>query len=498
MNAPTPPAGQAFVDQVHRQALRVLERIGLTVENEPALLLLAGQPGLRIEGSQVRFDPRLVEEQVTQNRAALRELKAREGSAADRSSGATAPSWQISIGCGDMPQHYRCPRSRETALFTAGTLVQATRFLEACAGSGSWGMVPGVPRDVPPQLQAVTEYAIGCEWSSRGGNVDTLHPPQALPYLFEMAAAMGREIRDCGIFSVSPLRLGGFELETAIRLRDRFDAYSIASLPAAGASGPVYPRVNWAVSVAEVLGGAVVLRLAGGGKPVHLGPGMYPFDMRSLAVIGGSPENVLMQHAAFELARHYDPGASYVHTITTQARHPGLQAGLEKSMGAGYAAALGCRDLQGGGMLGFDDVFSPEQYLADRELRDSLQALVRPEPAVPEESWLALVIEGVAPAGEILGARGGAAPGFVPADTTLDHWGEVYHTPRLLDRSTMYGARGPTAEAAVRDEAVSLLEMPSWTPPEPAIGRVREIFGAAWQELAGTNPPAIRNDGKRA
>jgi hypothetical protein len=389
-----------------------------------------------------------------------------------------------------MPQHYRCPRTGDTALFTAATLVEATRFLEACAGDGAWSMVPGVPRDVPPQLQAITEYAIGCEWCSRGGNVDTLHPPEALPYLFAMAAAMGMEIRDCGLFSVSPLRLGGFELDTAVRMRDRFNAFSLASLPAAGASGPIYPLVNWAVSIAEVLGGLVVLRLMSGGKPVHLGPGMYPFDMRSLSIVGGSPEHVLMQYGAFQAARRYDPGARYVHTLLTQARHPGIQAGIERSMGAGFAAALGCRDLAGAGMLGFDDIFSPEQFLADRELRDSIRALVRPEPEIPESAWLGLVEEGMRP-----GEEGGPARGFTVSDTTLDHYREVYHSPRLLDRSTMYGAPGRLVEEAIRDEAVALLNRRAWTPPEPAIGTVRGIFHAAWRDLAGTRPPAIFNGG---
>ncbi len=489
MSVDVPPVWRLPLDQIHRQALRILDRIGLAVENETALTLLEGHAGLRIDGSRVKLSPGLVEEQVARNRAELEKLEAQARSAGTEG---TAPACQIFIGCGDMPQHYRCPRTGDTALFTTSTLVEATRFLEACAGSGVWGMVPGVPRDAPQQLQAVTEYAIGCEWSSRGGNVDTLHPPEALPYLFDMAVAMGREIRGCGLFTVSPLRLGGFELDTAVGLRDRFDSYSIASLPAAGASGPLYPRVNWAVSMAEVLGGAVVLRLVSGGKPVHLGPGMYPFDMRTLAIVGGSPENVLMQHAAFQLARLYDPGARYIHTITTQARHPGLQAGLEKSMGAGFAAALGCRDLQGGGMLGFDDLFSPEQFLADRELRDSLLGLVRPEPEVPEDAWISLVEEGLAPSGE-----SGIARGFVVTDTTLDHWSEVYHSPRLLDRSTMYGRQGRTAEQAVRDEAVSLLERHAWTPPEAAIGKVREIFRAAWRDLGGESPPTIWNDGKR-
>ena len=464
------------LDDIHRQALAILERFGLAVENAEARALIAGRAGVSVDGIRVRLAPSLVEEEIAANRAALEaEIAARR----TRAAGVDDPASSITVGCGDLPQHYRDPLTGETALYTARSLVDATRFLQAAAGDGAWSMVPGVPRDVPPQMQALTEYYVGCEWHAGGGNVDTLHPPEALPYLFEMSEAMGRDIRGCGLFSVSPLRLGGFELDTAVRLRDRFRSYGIASLPAAGASGPVFPSANWAVSLAEVLGGAVVLRLACGAKPVHLGPGMYPFDLRTLAVVGGAPEHVLMQHGAFQVARRYDPGARYIHTVLTQARMPGLQAGIEKSCGAGFAVALGCRDIQGAGLLGFDDVFSPEQFLADVELRGMLRRLVAAVPEPPVDRWLALVEEGL-------------AKSFPESDSTLDHHAEVYRYPRLLDRSTMYGPPGRSAERAIRDEAAALLERPPIV-PGAGIERAREIWRRAWRELAGSHAPDLEN-----
>lgn len=476
------PGLELPLDDIHREALTILERIGLAVENAEARALLAAQDGVTVEGIRLRFAPGLVEREIEANRAALEaaDRAARKPPSRARADDASST---VSIGCGDLPQHYRDPRTGDTALFTAASLIDATRFLQAATARGTWAMVPGVPRDVPPQLQALTEYYVGCEWCASGGNVDTLHPLEALPYLFDMAAAMGRDIRGCGMFSVSPLRLGGFELDTAIRLRGRFSSYAIASLPAAGASGPVHPVANWAVSLAEVLGGAVVLRIASGGKPVHLGPGMYPFDLRTLAVIGGAPEHVLMQHGAWQVARRYDPGAGYIHTILTQARHPGLQAGLEKSYGAGFAVALGCRAIQGAGLLGFDDVFSPEQFLADVELRDALQRLLSPSEPPPADRWLALVEEGL-------------ARSFPEADTTLDDHARVYHYPRLLDRSTMYGPRGRTAEQAVREEAVALADRPP-IEPGPGIAMARTVWRRAWRELSGAEAPDLANDGRR-
>ena len=229
--------------------------------------------------------------------------------------------------------------------------------------------VPGVPRDVPQQLQAITEYRIGSEFLTGSPTLDTLHPPEALPYLLAMSEAMGHPMRSGGMFTVSPLRLAGYEFDIAVDYADRWESFWVTSYPGLGATAPVRMRAAWVLSIAEALGGAIVLHVIGGGKPVHFNIGMFPFDLRTLTIVGGPPECAWMYWVSAQVTRFYNPAHGYSMMLGTQAKRPGLQAGYEKAMAGAFGVLTGCDDLHYAGVMSFDDIFSPEQMVADNELR---------------------------------------------------------------------------------------------------------------------------------
>ncbi len=107
--------------------------------------------------------------------------------------------------------------------------------------------------------------------------------------------------------------------------------------------------------------------------------------------------------------------------LGTQAKRPGLQAGYEKAMAGAFGVLTGCDDLHYVGVMSFDDIFSPEQMVADLELRDALERLRRGMPPEDPDGWLDDIREGV-------------ERGYVQADATLDHYKETYWFPRLFDR----------------------------------------------------------------
>ena len=143
-----------------------------------------------------------------------------------------------------MCQYYHNPHNDEIELMTHRQRDRGDQSASRrCATAGLGSYVPGVPRDVPPQLQAIVEYRIGAEFSSGGPTLDTLHPPEALDYLFEMADALGKPMRGTNIFSVSPLRLSGYEFDLAVAYRERWQEYLGHHLPGGGhlRAGP-FPR----------------------------------------------------------------------------------------------------------------------------------------------------------------------------------------------------------------------------------------------------------------
>jgi trimethylamine:corrinoid methyltransferase-like protein len=448
---------------MHRAALKVLHELGIAIENSEAIHALE-HAGVRVDGSRAYFRPEFVEKH-------LRALKENWSAQAARRG---APSGRLTFGVGDMCQYYHNPHTDAIELMTTANLVEASKIVQAMHDRGLGSYVPGVPRDVPPQLQALVEYRIGAEFTSGEPTLDTLHPPAALGYLFELAEALGRPMRGTNVFSVSPLRFTGYEFDIAVAFRDRWQEFSVTTYPAAGVSAPIHFRAAWVLSIAEALGGAVTMHILGGGKPVTFSVGMFPFDLRTLTIVGGMPECAWMYWARGQIDRFYNPNAGYSMMLGTQAKRPGLQAGLEKGMAGALGALTGCDDLHYVGVLSFDDIFSPEQMVADIELCDALDHLRRGIPRENPDCWIDIIREGL-------------EGGYVKADSTLDHYREAYWQPSLLDRlswHTFQHIEGKTARQRCREEVLTSLLSYDYRPPAE-IERVRSIFQSAWERLGG-------------
>jgi trimethylamine--corrinoid protein Co-methyltransferase len=457
------------IEQMHQAALQVLNEVGLSVENPAALQILA-DAGARVMGSRAFFDPDFVQEQL----AVIRQVRDTDQSATLSEHLKTSTSDRLTISVGDMCQYYHNPFTDEITLMSTADLIEATKCVESMRDVGLGGYVPGVPRDVPPQLQAILEYRIGAEFT-RNITLDTLHPPEALSCLFEMSEALGRPMESGGTFSVSPLRLSGYEFDVAVRHASRWKRFWVTTYPMVGATAPIRLRSAWVLSIAEAIGGAVTFHLVGGGKPVYVSIGMFPFDLHTFAAVGGMPECAWMFWASAQVTRHYDPSAGYSMMLGTQAKRPGPQAGLEKGMAGAFGVMTGCNDLHYAGVMSFDDIFSPQQMVLDCELRDGLEQLAHGIPPQGPEQWVEDIREGI-------------SAGYVSVGTTLDRYRDTYWFPHRLDRTTWHifqAGRGQTARERVREELDHRLRMYDYHPPEPGIQEVRRIFADAWKNLGG-------------
>ena len=137
-----------------------------------------------------------------------------------------------------MCQYYHNPHNDAIELMSTANVIEASKCVQTMATEGLGSYVPGVPRDVPPQLQAILEFRIGAEFLPGCPTLDTLHPPEALDYLFEIYEAIGAPMQATNVFSVSPLRLSGYEFDLAVAQRERWEEFSVTTYPAAGISAP--------------------------------------------------------------------------------------------------------------------------------------------------------------------------------------------------------------------------------------------------------------------
>lgn len=456
------------LEQMHCGALRVLQELGLVIENQYALQALAAA-GVRVEGARAFFAPAFIEEHLQ----AMREQWAM--GAVKRDAAANTVPAKMTRSVGDMCQYYHNPHNDAIELMTTRNVIEAAKSVQTMRDRGLGGYVPGVPRDVPAHLQALVEFRIGAEFVAGSPTLDTLHPPEALPFLIEMAEALGHPLKGTNVFTVSPLRLSGYEFDIAVAHRDHWEEYSVTTYPAAGVSGPIHFRAAWVLSIAEALGGAVTMRIVGGGKPVSFSIGMFPFDLRTLTIVGGMPECAWMYWARGQIDRFYNPHAGYSMMLGTQAKRPGLQAGYEKGVAGTVGMLTGCDDLHYIGVLSFDDIFSPEQMTADLELGDLLGQLRKGIPRDDPQEWIEVIREGM-------------EKGYIQADTTLDNYSEAYWAPRFLDRlswHTFQQIGGKTARQRCREEILSRLASYHYAPDAERITAVRTVFERAWKKLGG-------------
>jgi trimethylamine:corrinoid methyltransferase-like protein len=374
------------------------------------------------------------------------------------------------------PQHVHDPDTDEIVPFTTARLTEATRLVGALSDRGLAPQAPGCPTDVPAPLQVVLQYRIAAENLPGGGDPPDPKGLDAMPYVMEMAEALGRPIRHLPVYAFSPLKLAGESLTAVMAMESRLETISVGSMPAAGRTAPVRPAEALALAAAEVIGSALILRECV--RPtVGWGIGAHSFDLRGMAMSFGSPESLLFQMASSEVnaylhGRPWSPAASDIHTL---AKLPGPQAAAEKMGILAVGALLGATEFYCAGALSLDDVFSPIQLLADLELRDHVQRLLR---------GLDGTCDSDATVADVQAALG---QGFIGLDRTLDRYRDLYWHPRLFERRFLgpwRSASSPTFGQAAREMCRDLLAQYDYDPPADIRSEVERIYRRAELDLA--------------
>ena len=138
----------------------------------------------------------------------------------------------------------------------------------------------------------------------------------------------------------------------------------------------------------------------------------------------GSPEALLYEMASSEVDAYFHgrPSQPAVGNIHTLAKLPGPQAAAEKASTMTVGALLGATEFHCAGALSLDEIFSPIQFIADLEVKDHVQRLVRGlETGCDADAAVADVREGL-------------NGGFMGIERTLDRYRDLYWHPRLFER----------------------------------------------------------------
>ena len=455
---------------IEQSALRILDEVGIEISH-PELAERAHSRGFRFCGDRVRLPNQQVSAFIEETRRDGRSHRAY------RLPPGTEPV-RLSLGISGYPQHVHDPETDQVVPFTSARLVEAAKLVAMLRDRGVSPAVPGCPVDVPPPLQPLLQYRIAVENLPGGvGPVDAKHV-ESLPYIMEMAEAVGHPIRSLPVYVFSPLRLGGESLTAVMAFETRLASVVVGAMPAAGCTAPVRPAEAFALAAAEVIGSALILREC---LPVEVGWGisLYPFDLRGMAMSFGSPESLLFQAASSEVDAYFRgtdwwPAVGNIHTL---AKEPGPQAAAEK-MSVMLAGALwGGRHFDSAGSLSLDELFSPVQLLVDTEVKDHVERLIR---GLDTGCDVEACLKDVGDSFE---------QGFVGLERTLDRYQELYWHPRLFERRFLGPwevAGRPSLARQARQMIRDLTAQHNYKPPADAAAALEHIYRRAERELAGT------------
>ncbi len=141
----------------------------------------------------------------------------------------------------------------------------------------------------------------------------------------------------------------------------------LVSMPLAGATSPVTLAGALVQHTAESLSGIVIHQLTRPGSPINYGGAPASFDMRKGTTAMGAVETMMIDSAYAQIGKSFGfPVHAYM--SVSDAKIPDYQAGFETAMGATLAALAGINVISGPGMLDFLRCQSLEKLVLDNEV----------------------------------------------------------------------------------------------------------------------------------
>jgi len=401
---------------IHRTALRIMDEVGLIVENEEMLERLA-RIGGRVDPAarRVTFSPDFVEAFIAESErfdweSVKPHIRARA---------------YVMFG------YYLNPDTDEYEPWTLRTMLRylkVAHYLEHTGGAANYA----IPIDnIPNEALVLFFHYLALKFNAR--SAASLDNVKLCPYILEMCEAAAEEIGVpisdffIGHFQmISPLKLGREEARIFNFFAERGLRVGIQHMGSAGGTAPVTLAGAIALFLAEDLFINIINRTYFGDKTLSLGCAISPLDMRTGMYPFGRPEKEMCNIAMAQMARRY--GARYSgHCGHTDAKRPSVEAGFQRALNSIPTLLVSGRVTIRCGLLSVDQVHSPIQMIIDDEIVNALHRFMRGF-EVNEETLAFDVIKAV-----------GAGGCFLDSEHTVRHFRTEFWEPRLFAREMFAG-----------------------------------------------------------
>jgi trimethylamine--corrinoid protein Co-methyltransferase len=389
--------------RIVEEAKRILDEIGVFVENDEAVALLDGA-GARVDAERGRIyiPASLVEKALATVPERILVYDRRGEAVMDLG----ADRVHFNPGSAALRIYdYGEGRARTPVTADVVKFAVLTDALPHYAAQ-STGVVPG---DVPEEIADRYRVYIALQHSTKPVVTGTFKI-EAFRVMHAMLAAVAgsqdalRE-KPMAIFDCCPsppLKWSDLTTQALIDCARTGLPAELVSMPLTGATSPVTLAGAVTQHCAENLSGIVIHQLARSGAPIIYGGSPACFDMRKGTTPMGAVETQMIDGAYAEIGKHLGlPTHAYMGL--SDAKLVDYQAGMESAMGATIAALSGINNVSGPGMLDFESCQSLEKLVLDHEicgmarrlaagieLRDDPIALPLIEMAIEKKEFLSL------------------------------------------------------------------------------------------------------------
>jgi trimethylamine--corrinoid protein Co-methyltransferase len=455
------------LDRLQAGVFKVLENTGVSVHNDTFLSALSASSALTHQGRStqvVKFPGHMVEELIAERRlqhwTPLREQ------------GDLAPKEEIGLSGVIAPFFYDYDqKTRRYA--TRQDLINTIHWADVDLSPDREVGLAVTMSDVDARLEPVEAYALLLEHTRRPEGAYCLSADQ-IPFLMDLSAVYyGKPVFPRGPdFMTSPLTFGQRLAEhtlASIKFGNRH--FAIGVMPISGGNAPMTLAGTVVMGVAESLGAALVIRSVVPDATFTFAPCNGIIDLRKGFAVFNAPEALLTDLGICELINRRFGGFASVaaHSDYIDAALPGIQAAYERAYRAmAIAAFVGdAFSLGGQGTLEAGQIFSPEQFILEREMSAGLWRLGRGI-EVSDETLALDLIDSVGP---------GEHGSYLDKEHTLAHFRETWF-PRYLQRGSY---TGDAAESARDRQMLDMAHrhyqdtLAGYTPPVIDADKVKEI-----------------------
>ncbi len=359
---------QEMVEGIVAEAIGILERIGISVENEEVLALLA-EAGARIDkGKRRTYVPEELVKKSLETAPSSVKVYDRDGSLKMDLTGD-----EIHFVPGSAALYIWDFQTRRPREAVAQDYLDYAILVDHLPNLSAQSTAI-VPSDVPEAIKESYRLYLSLLHGEKPIVTGTFAKEGFLP-MFEMLVAVrgSKEKlaeRPLAIFDICPsppLKWGEWGCQSLIDCASNRIPCELVPMPLAGATAPITLSGALVQHTAEALSGVVITQVVRPGSPVIYGGSPAIFDMKEGTTPMGAIETLMIDSAYAQIGKHLGlPTHSYMGLSDSKTLDS--QSGLESGVGTILAALSGVNLISGAGMMGLENCQSLEKLVIDNEI----------------------------------------------------------------------------------------------------------------------------------